>query len=149
MNWTHGEMVRISRLIAGAIGENDPESIRTQFNELANCGSGYEAIWMMLTVLFWEKTDVIMVAFAGIQWVLNRCKRSDRAVAQSSGGNSVVRAILGRTQLLSANRQNNRRGSMSKGRNCAMDLLGDSLYPFWRNWSDSMTRTPLLLRGIR
>jgi hypothetical protein len=42
MNWTHGEMVRISRLIAGAIGENDPESIRTQFNELANCGSGYE-----------------------------------------------------------------------------------------------------------
>jgi hypothetical protein len=42
MNWTHGEMVRISRLIARAIGENNPESIRTQFSELVNCGSGYE-----------------------------------------------------------------------------------------------------------
>jgi hypothetical protein len=42
MNWTHGEIIRISRLIAHAIGENDPESIRTQFSELVHCGSGYE-----------------------------------------------------------------------------------------------------------
>ena len=42
MNWTHGEMIRISRLIARAIGENNPESIRTQFSELVHCGSGYE-----------------------------------------------------------------------------------------------------------
>ena len=42
MNWTHGEMVRISRLIARAIGKTDSESIRGQFNELASLGSGYE-----------------------------------------------------------------------------------------------------------
>ena len=42
MNWTNGEIIRISRLIARAIGENDPESIRTQFSESVQCGSGYE-----------------------------------------------------------------------------------------------------------
>jgi len=42
MNWTNGEIIRISRLIARAIGENNPESIRTQFSMLVHHGSGYE-----------------------------------------------------------------------------------------------------------
>jgi hypothetical protein len=38
--------------------------------------------------LFLEETAVIVVPFSGAQWEVNECKRSDRLVAQNSGGNS-------------------------------------------------------------
>jgi hypothetical protein len=43
MNWTRAELCQVARKIARAIGETNPESIRTQFCELASLPcSGYE-----------------------------------------------------------------------------------------------------------
>jgi len=35
MHWTHRELTRIARRIARAVGEKNPDSIRSQFYELA------------------------------------------------------------------------------------------------------------------
>jgi hypothetical protein len=46
MNWTHWELARIARRIARAIGEENADSVRSQFSELATVADSPNEITM-------------------------------------------------------------------------------------------------------